>query len=159
MRTRGKKWNGIWKNLYLKVNLWYEKWVIGGYRGLTCFQTDLGVAVCEKRSVSVVAVSGKGPSWSGISWWVRSCDKQLSLTNQMETGKMHFIWDTFFSEGAYILGHVWLFCDPMDCSLPGFAVHGISHARTLEWVAFSSPGDLSPPGSRHTQIEGVLDEK
>ena len=28
-----------------------------------------------------------------------------------------------------------LFCDPMDFNLPGFSVHGISQARTLEWVA------------------------
>ena len=26
-------------------------------------------------------------------------------------------------------------CDPMDCSPPGFSVHGILQARTLEWVA------------------------
>ena len=29
-------------------------------------------------------------------------------------------------------------CDPMDCSLPGFSVHGILQARTLEWGAVSS---------------------
>ena len=28
-------------------------------------------------------------------------------------------------------------CDPMDCSLPGFSVHGILQAKTLEWVAIS----------------------
>ena len=28
-------------------------------------------------------------------------------------------------------------CDPMDCSLPGFSVHWILQARTLEWVAIS----------------------
>ena len=28
-------------------------------------------------------------------------------------------------------------CDPMDCSLPGFSIHGILQARTLEWVAIS----------------------
>ena len=28
-------------------------------------------------------------------------------------------------------------CDPMDCSLPGPSVHGISQARILEWVAIS----------------------
>ena len=28
-------------------------------------------------------------------------------------------------------------CDPMDCSLPGSPVHGISQARILEWVAIS----------------------
>ena len=27
--------------------------------------------------------------------------------------------------------------DPMDCSLPGFSVHGIFQARVLEWVAIS----------------------
>ena len=29
-------------------------------------------------------------------------------------------------------------CDPMDCSLPGFSVHGILQARVLEWVAMPS---------------------
>ena len=37
-------------------------------------------------------------------------------------------------------------CDTMDCSLPGFSVHGIFQARILEWVAFPSPGDLLNPG-------------
>ena len=27
--------------------------------------------------------------------------------------------------------------DPMDCSLSGFSVHGISKARILEWVAIA----------------------
>ena len=31
------------------------------------------------------------------------------------------------------------FSDPMDCSLPGFSIHGIFQARVLEWgaIAFS----------------------
>ena len=32
------------------------------------------------------------------------------------------------------LSRVQLFWDPMDCSWPGFSVHGISQARILEWV-------------------------
>ena len=28
-----------------------------------------------------------------------------------------------------------ILCNPMDCSLPGSSVHGISQARILEWVA------------------------
>ena len=28
-------------------------------------------------------------------------------------------------------------CDPMDCSLPGFSIHGILQARILEWVTIS----------------------
>ena len=27
--------------------------------------------------------------------------------------------------------------DPMDCSLPGFSVHGIFQARVLKWVAIA----------------------
>ena len=32
---------------------------------------------------------------------------------------------------------VQLFCNPIDCSLPGSSVHGISQATILEWIAFS----------------------
>ena len=28
-------------------------------------------------------------------------------------------------------------CNPMDCSLPGFSIHGIFQASVLEWVAIS----------------------
>ena len=35
------------------------------------------------------------------------------------------------------LSRVWLFCDPMDCSLQGSSVHGIFQATVLEWVAIS----------------------
>ena len=37
---------------------------------------------------------------------------------------------------AKLLSHLWLW-DPMDCSLPGYSVHGIFEARILEWVAIS----------------------
>ena len=36
-------------------------------------------------------------------------------------------------------------CNPMQCSLPGSSVHGISQARILEWVAISSSRGSSPP--------------
>ena len=39
-------------------------------------------------------------------------------------------------------------CDPMDCSLPGFFVHGIAQVRILEWVAISFlQGIFSTQGS------------
>ena len=37
-------------------------------------------------------------------------------------------------------------CDAMDCSPPGFSVHGFLQARILEWSPFPSPGDLPDPG-------------
>ena len=38
--------------------------------------------------------------------------------------------------------------DPTDCSLPGFSVHGILQARTLEWVAVSFSRGTSQPRDR-----------
>ena len=35
-------------------------------------------------------------------------------------------------------------CDPVDCSPPGFSVHGISHARVLEWGAIAFSRGSSP---------------
>ena len=35
-------------------------------------------------------------------------------------------------------------CNPMDCSLPGFSIHGILQAKVLEWVAI----DFSRGSSR-----------
>ena len=37
-------------------------------------------------------------------------------------------------------------CDPRDCTLPGFSVHGISQARVLEWVAITFYRGPSCPG-------------
>ena len=37
------------------------------------------------------------------------------------------------------------FCDPVDCSLPGSSVSGISQARILEWVAISFSRGSSQP--------------
>ena len=45
-------------------------------------------------------------------------------------------------------------CYPMDCSLPGFSMHGIFQARMLEWVAFSfSRGSSRPRG--WTQVSHI----
>ena len=39
-----------------------------------------------------------------------------------------------------------ILCNPMDCSPPGFSVHGILQARILEWVPFPFSRDLPKPG-------------
>ena len=44
-------------------------------------------------------------------------------------------------------------CNPMDCSPPGFSVHGILQARILEWVAVSFSGALSDPGMEPTFLK------
>ena len=46
-------------------------------------------------------------------------------------------------------------CDPMDCSLPGFSVHGIFQARVLEWVAISFSRGSSRPRDQ-TQVSRTV---
>ena len=50
--------------------------------------------------------------------------------------------DLFFSKHAKTLESCLTVCDPMDCSLPGFSVHGVLQARILKWVPCPPPGDL-----------------
>ena len=46
-------------------------------------------------------------------------------------------------------------CDPVDHSPPGYYVHGILQARTLEWVPFAPPGESSWSGC-HSLPQGNL---
>ena len=39
-------------------------------------------------------------------------------------------------------------CDPMDCNLLGFSIHGILQARILEWIAISFSRGSSRPRDR-----------
>ena len=48
-----------------------------------------------------------------------------------------------------VLSHfscVWLFCDPVDCSLPGSSIHRILQARNWSGLPGPSPRDLPDPG-------------
>ena len=47
-----------------------------------------------------------------------------------------------------LLSRVGLF-DPVDCSLPGSSLHGISQVRVVEWVAISFSRASSPPGDQN----------
>ena len=46
-------------------------------------------------------------------------------------------------------------CDPTDCNLPGFSIHGIFQARILEWVAISFSRGSSRPRDR-TQVSRIV---
>ena len=50
--------------------------------------------------------------------------------------------------------------NPMNCSLPGSSVHGISQARILEWAAISSSKGIfltqgSNPCLLHWQVDSL----
>ena len=45
-------------------------------------------------------------------------------------------------------------CDSIDCNLPGSSVHGILHARILEWVAVPFSRESSQPRDQ-TQVSHI----
>ena len=55
--------------------------------------------------------------------------KESDMTQWLSWTEIHIV--------AKLLQSCPTLCDPVDCSLPGFSVHGILQARTLEWVAIS----------------------
>ena len=65
-----------------------------------------------------------------LPWWSSGLDSMLLMQGESE------------SEVAQSCPTLW---DPLDCSLPGFSVHGIVQARTVEWVAISFSRGSSPP--------------
>ena len=69
-------------------------------------------------------------------------------------------WTTINYDGWWVLftQSCLTLCDPMDCSPPGFSVHGILQARILECVAISfSRGSSRPRDQTHVScIAGGL---
>ena len=59
--------------------------------------------------------------------------------------------DAIPSPFCCLVSRVWLLCDPMDYSLPGSSVHGISQVIIMEWVAISFSKGSSQPRDR-TQV-------
>ena len=75
---------------------------------------------------------------SVVKWFFK-----FSLTHHV---KKHFFtsWDSTLAYIILSLSCIWLLCDPMDCSPPGFSVHEIFQAMILEWVAVSYPRGIFP---------------
>ena len=90
-----------------------------------------------------------------IKAWIQSLRQhRLSLTEES-----HSASSLFPPKYMYMLSRfncVWLFCDPIDCSLPGFSVHGVLQVRILEWVAipFSRRSSQSRDRTHVSHIAG-----
>ena len=90
---------------------------------------------------------------NGIKTCIISYKKQITSPGSMhDTGCLGLVhWDDpegWNGEGGGRRVHeVAQLCptlsDPMDCSLPGFSVHGIFQARVLEWGAIAFSDDLT----------------
>ena len=85
--------------------------------------------------------------WDGTDLF---SDLFYSLATVTET-----LWATIFSSmkvKVLVTQSCPTLCDPMDCSLPGFSVHGILQARILEWIAIPSSRGSSQPRDHISSI-------
>ena len=77
-----------------------------------------------------------------------------------DTGEMWLMWTTVYlvCKWTFACSHVpscSALCDHMDCSPPGFSLHGILQARILEWVAMPfSRGSSQPRDRTHISYIG-----
>ena len=82
--------------------------------------------------------------WSPSEW--TGNDVSVTLINPL--------WTFLVVVVIQSLSPFWL-CNPMDCSLPGSFVHGISQAKIQDWVAISSSRGASQPRDRtHVSCTG-----
>ena len=70
-------------------------------------------------------------------WWPQRCEAWRGILKQIS-------WRQNMLKRSRSV----TLCDPMDRSLSGFYVHGISQARVLEWVAISFSRGSSWPRDR-----------
>ena len=87
--------------------------------------------------------------------WPKMCSILKNVTYALEK-KVYpsaFGWNVpKVSEVAQSCLTLW---DPMDCSLPGFSIHGTFQARIPEWVAISFSRESSPPRDQ-TQFSCIV---
>ena len=79
------------------------------------------------------------------AWCVGEMEEGERNGGELETKETEFMWPVTSLGKAVIYEGFCCYCclvdksyltlcDPMDCSLPGSFVHGVFHARILEWV-------------------------
>ena len=70
------------------------------------------------------------------------------------------ILDFWRNHRVCVFSHVWLFCDPMDCSPPGSSVHGIFQARITGMVhRFFSRGSSWPRDGTHISYVSCIGKR
>ena len=107
---------------------------------------------------------GNLPLWTQRVWITAIWWRQGQISNSLTNASPHVLWQVIMmnctysnyalrkseSEVKMLVAQLCLIlCDCMDCSQPGFSVHGILQARILEWIAIPFSRGTSPPRDRN----------
>ena len=97
--------------------------------------------------------------WDGL--WAESCSRLCFLlgSSQLTRGEtcislslevqLVCILPPPVRSEVKLFSCVMTLCNPMDCSLPGSSIHGISRQEYWSGLPFPSPGDHPDPGIEH----------
>ena len=125
----------------------------------SCYARDYsppGSSVCrisQARILEWAAISfsrGSSPPPQGLNPGRLNCRQSL-VCSLLNCSKFFTNWasrETSLVIAIYLLSHAWLFCNPMNCSLLGSSIHGVSWARILEWAAIYFSRGSSQPRDR-----------
>ena len=78
----------------------------------------------------------------------------MNLVSNLSEQICHTIRVTYAFIHVVAVCRVWLFCNPMNCSLPCSSVHGISQSSILEWVVISLARDLTQDWTQVSRLAG-----
>ena len=121
--------------MFLKLPYGYLQQIFNSLQ-YSCWENPM------ERGAGQATVHGVAKSQTWLKWLIMHvCNKSshcllMSPFLSMNTSR-YKEFKSLVQSRAYVLSCVLALCDPMDCSLPGSSVHGISQARILEWVAIS----------------------
>ena len=136
----------IWSNFWVEWKAW-PLWAVGVGAYLVIDQAPLpyvcwtplyhGTTVCLWGTVNARYYMGLQRVFVPLFWSCSCSIIPLGFTYKRKKE----------SEGVSL-------CNPVDCSPPGFSVHGIFQARVPVWIAISFSGESSRPGNQ-TQVSGI----
>ena len=78
-----------------------------------------------------IAKLGKQPKWPSTDEWVR----KMWHAHMSVCMCVCVCFNGIIAAAAKSLQSCLTLCDPVDCSLPGFSIHGIFRGTLLEWGA------------------------
>ena len=114
---------------------------------MPCLVTQSCSTLCNPMNYSLPDSSVHGILQSRILEWVATSFSRVSSQPRNRCQVSHIAGGFFTSICCYCLvaKSCQTLCNPMNCSLPGFSIHGILQARILEWIVISTPRASSQP--------------
>ena len=111
----------------------------------------------ESKNIFLMKRNKAGNWWMNSSWQQPVAWSSWGLQGQwLSAGCVSLCFLLFFTTCFRVLCALVTMSSsygPMDCSPPGFSVHGILQAKILEWVAISFSRGFSQPKSLALQVD------